>query len=119
MYKLVVKSRFSAAHRLINHPGVCARVHGHNWTVEATVASEHLDENGMVVDLVELKNHIDACVRQFDHRLINDVPPFTAMNPTCENIAKYLFDYIAGRVKVNVVSVAVAEMDDYSVIYSS
>jgi len=118
VYKLVVKSKFSAAHRLINHPGVCARTHGHNWNVEATVASEHLDENGMVVDLVELKNHIDACVRQFDHRVINEVPPFTDMNPTSENIARYLYDYIADRVEVRVVSVAVAEVDDYSVIYS-
>ena len=118
MYNLVIKSEFSAAHRLINHPWACSRIHGHNWKVETTVAGEELDENGMVVDLVELKKHIDACVQQFDHRIINDVPPFTSRNPTSENIAKYLYDYISNRIEVKLVSVAVAEMDDYCVIYT-
>jgi len=118
MYSLVVKSTFSAAHRLMNHPGVCARIHGHNWTVEATIAADELDDNGMVVDLVELKKHIDACVQQFDHRVINDVPPFTSVNPTSENIAKYLYDFVADRVDVTLVSIAVAEVDDYRVIYA-
>ena len=53
MYKLVITSKFSAAHRLVNYPGMCAQIHGHNWTVKVIVAAEDVDENGMVVDLVE------------------------------------------------------------------
>ena len=117
MYKLAVTSKFSAAHRLINHPGECANIHGHNWTVQVTVGSEEVDENGMVVDLVELKNTIDDCVDQFDHKVINDVPPFDSINPTSENIAKYLFDFISEKIKVKVSSVRVSEVEDYSVIY--
>ena len=117
MYKLVVKSTFSAAHRLVNHPGVCARIHGHNWKIKVTVGAEKLDENGMVIDLVELEQSIDDCVKQFDHRVINDVSPFDRINPTSENIAKYLYDFIAARINVVVFSVEVAEMDDYSVVY--
>lgn len=119
MYKLVVSSKFSAAHRLVNYPGMCSNIHGHNWTVKVTVASEELDEDGMVVDLVQLKKHIDDCVMPFDHKIINDVPPFDHINPTSENIAKYLFDYIDEKINVKVESVQVAEVDDYSVIYSA
>ena len=118
MYKLVVKSTFSAAHRLIEYPGACARIHGHNWTVNVVVSAPHVDENGMIVDLVGLKKHIDECVGQFDHRVINEVPPFDTINPTSEHIAKYLYDYVAERISIHVESVEVAETDEYSVIYS-
>lgn len=119
MYKLVITSKFSAAHRLVEYPGACARIHGHNWMIKVTVTAENVDENGMVVDLVELKKHVDACVDQFDHRVINDVPPFDTLNPTSENIAKYLYDYVSDHIDVSVESVEVAEVDDYSVIYSA
>ncbi|MBN1481654.1 6-carboxytetrahydropterin synthase QueD [candidate division KSB1 bacterium] len=118
MYKLVITSKFSAAHRLVDYPGACARIHGHNWTVKVTVAAKDVDDNGMVVDLVELKRHIDACVDQFDHRVLNDVPPFDRLNPTSENIAKYLYDFISERIDIKVEEVQVAEVDDYAVIFS-
>ncbi len=119
MYKLVITSKFSAAHRLVNYPGACSNIHGHNWTVKVTVAAEEVDEDGMVIDLVELKKHIDDCVMPFDHKVINEVPPFDHINPTSENIAKYLFDYIDEKIAVNVESVKVAEVDEYAVIYSA
>ena len=117
MYSLVVTSEFSAAHRLIDYPGVCERIHGHNWRIRVTVGSKDVDENGMVMDLVVLKKHIDTCVEQFDHRIINDVPPFDKLNPTSENLAKYLYDYVAERIEVPLQSVEVAEVEDYAVIY--
>ena len=117
MYKLVITSKFSAAHRLVDYPGVCARIHGHNWNVKVTVVAEDVDEKGMVVDLVPLKQHIDDCVQQFDHRIINDVPPFDELNPTSENLARYLFDYISDKIDVRVESVELSEVDDYTVIY--
>jgi 6-pyruvoyltetrahydropterin/6-carboxytetrahydropterin synthase len=119
MYKLIVTSKFSAAHRLVNYPGVCANIHGHNWTVKVTVSAPEVDEDGMVVDLVELKKHIDDCVQQFDHKIINDVPPFDRLNPTSENMAKYLYDYVNERINVHVESVEVAEVDEYAVMYSA
>lgn len=118
MYKLVITAKFSAAHRLVDYPGACARIHGHNWRVKVTVAAKEVDESGMVIDLVELKRQIDASVQQFDHRVINDVPPFDQLNPTSENIAKYLYDYISARIDLRVEGVEIAEVDDYAVIYT-
>jgi len=63
-----------------------------------------------------MEKHIDECVTQLDHRIINEVPPFDKLNPTSENLAKYLYDYVAARITIAVTSVEVAEVDEYSVI---
>ncbi|RPH94373.1 MAG: 6-carboxytetrahydropterin synthase QueD [Calditrichaeota bacterium] len=118
MYKLIIQTRFSAAHFLPDYPGGCARVHGHNWKVIVTFASKTIDENGMVYDLVRLKSIVDECVEPFDHRVINEVAPFDDLSPTSENLARHVFETIARRVPIKVESVEIAETDDYSVTYS-
>lgn len=39
MYELTVIVEFEAAHRIVDYPGKCDRLHGHNWSVEVTVDS--------------------------------------------------------------------------------
>lgn len=56
---------FAAAHRLMNHPGKCRNIHGHNYHVEVVIAGP-VDETGMVVEFDHVKKIIDA----FDHTLI-------------------------------------------------
>lgn len=117
MYRLDVKTEFSAAHRLVEYPGACSRIHGHNYTVRAAITAPDIDENGMVMDLMEFKTVLDGCVQQFDHRVINDVKPFDRLNPTSEQLAKYIYDYLAERLPVHVESVMVAEIDAFQVTY--
>jgi 6-pyruvoyltetrahydropterin/6-carboxytetrahydropterin synthase len=120
MYRLVVRAQFSAAHRLAYYPGACERIHGHNWKIKATVAGSELDQLGMVLDLMVLKTILDECLHQFDHRMINEVAPFDQMNPTSENLARYIFEWMKGNLpaKAGIVEVEVAENDDFSVIYN-
>ena len=44
MYTLKVEGAFEAAHHVNGYPGKCARLHGHNWVVEAVVKGKELDE---------------------------------------------------------------------------
>jgi len=120
MYQLCVESEFSAAHVLRDYPGACKRTHGHNWKVLASVKSVSLDELGMVMDLMELKKHLEECLEQFDHQLINENPPFDRMNPTSENLARFIFGWLKERLpqKVSVSKVQVYETDKLSVSYS-
>ncbi len=120
MYELTVESEFSAAHVLNGYPGACKRTHGHNWKVLASVKSMNLDELGMVMDLVELKKHLENCLMQFDHQLVNEIPPFDRMNPTSENLARYVFGWLKERLpqKVQVSKVQIFETDKLSVSYS-
>jgi 6-pyruvoyltetrahydropterin/6-carboxytetrahydropterin synthase len=63
--------------------------HGHNYTLEVTVAGEADPVTGFVVDLKWLKDMMEREVLEaYDHRHLNlEVPEFAKTNPTTENIA--------------------------------
>ena len=65
------KFTFDAAHRLINHKGKCANLHGHRYVAEITLQAKQLDELGMVVDFSEVKRIIgDWIDHRWDHNTI-------------------------------------------------
>lgn len=97
MYEALIISDFSAAHMLRHYKGKCENIHGHNWKVEVLVSSENLDKLGMVVDFKELKKKVNAVLGKLDHKNLNDVPYFKKVNPTSENIAKYIYDRVKGQ----------------------
>ena len=79
-YALRVHGEFAAAHVLRGYPGACERIHGHTWKVEAEVVAHELDAQRL----------LGVILADLDHRLLNDVPPFTDLNPTAENVASYI-----------------------------
>lgn len=47
----------SAAHFIPREDaGACSRVHGHTYTINMTIAGDHLDESGFLVNFSTLKN---------------------------------------------------------------
>lgn len=90
-YEMTVKDHFDASHTLNGYDGPCQYLHGHTWDVEATVAGEHLDSVGILYDFKALKHDLHAVLENFDHRHINDAPPFDIINPTAENLARVIF----------------------------
>lgn len=92
MYSVKVEGNFSSAHNLRGYKGDCEELHGHNWKVELTVEKERLDKSGMVLDFRVLRNKLREVLSGLDHRYLNDIPYFRKINPTSENIAKYIFD---------------------------
>lgn len=113
MYRLRVESSFAAAHRLNIEKHKCESLHGHNWRVIVTVQGEKLDEHGMLVDFHELKKVVDRHVKRLDHVYINEVKPFDEVNPTTENICRYLSDAISTELNdgIAVHSVEIFESD--------
>lgn len=95
MYELTVKSEFEAAHRIENYPGKCARLHGHNWVVEAIVRGNELNELGILVDFKVLKSELNKVLAELDHRYLNELEIFEKKNPTAENLAKKIFDKLS------------------------
>lgn len=71
--------------------GSCANRngHGHNYTLEVTVAGEPDPVTGFVVDLKWLKDVIEQEILSvYDHRHLNlETPEFKNVIPTTENIA--------------------------------
>lgn len=92
MFEIKVEAEFEAAHRIVNYPGKCDRLHGHNWKVEMKIIGKVLDDLGMLIDFKEAKAALKEATDELDHRFLNELEPFCTMNPTAENIAQYIYD---------------------------
>lgn len=97
MFELDIVREFSAAHHLEGYPGNCAHVHGHNWTVQIFIRAEKLDEVGIAMDFKVLKKELDEVLATLDHNDLNTLPEFQKKNPTSENLARYIYTFLAGR----------------------
>jgi 6-pyruvoyltetrahydropterin/6-carboxytetrahydropterin synthase len=108
MVHLTRKLEFSASH-LYHNPALSAgenrRVfgkcnnphgHGHNYTLEVTIAGEPDPVTGMVLDLKELKEILEREITQrMDHRFLNyEVAELKDQIPTCENVARVIWNLL-------------------------
>lgn len=94
--------------------------HGHNYTLEVTVAGDVDPATGMVMDLKDLKALVEAEVLQLmDHRFLNkEVPVFATTIPTTENIAIEIWKLLAPKLKSGSLHrIRVYETPDLSVDY--
>ena len=97
MYTVIKRMEISAAHRLsLSYPSKCEQIHGHNWIITVYCRAKELNADGMVVDFTHIKQVVKE---QLDHKVINDV---LDLNPTAENIAKWICDQIPSCFKVEV-----------------
>jgi 6-pyruvoyltetrahydropterin/6-carboxytetrahydropterin synthase len=108
MFEITVEAGFSSGHYLRNYKGKCENPHGHNYRVLVTLAGTELDEAGLLVDFKLLKTLLRPVVDRLDHQMINDLEPFTELNPSAENLAHYFYQQTAheleelthGRVRI-------------------
>jgi 6-pyruvoyltetrahydropterin/6-carboxytetrahydropterin synthase len=120
-YTLKIVTDFASAHTLRDYPGACARMHGHNWKVEAEVVASQLDDIGMGVDFRVIKEATREIAARLDHRYLNDLDPFDRVNPTAENIAAYFHRELAARLndeRVRVHAVTLWETERACVRYA-
>ncbi len=116
MYKIKIEGDFSSAHNLRGYKGKCEELHGHNWKVEVAVTGSRLDKIGMVMDFKFLKERLNGLLDKLDHKYLNNIDYFRKINPTSENIAKYLYDNLKPKIP-GLDSVTVWESDKASATY--
>jgi 6-pyruvoyltetrahydropterin/6-carboxytetrahydropterin synthase len=119
MWLISVETHFSAAHQLRGYPGECSEVHGHNFKVKVTVESPKLKELGFGMDFRELKNILQATIKPLDHRNLNKLSEFKAINPSAENIAKFIWKKLAPQIPhpIKLKEVQIWESKGNTVIY--
>ena len=108
MYRVSREIEFCYGHRLLNYPGKCRHLHGHNGRVLVVLEAEQLDSLGMLVDFGEIKRAVESWIDEnLDHNLLlcKDDPLLPVLleqgervwvmdrNPTAENIACLIFDH--------------------------
>jgi 6-pyruvoyltetrahydropterin/6-carboxytetrahydropterin synthase len=106
--------QFCAGHRLKDHEGKCANIHGHNYVALFTAVAGKLDDVGRVIDFAVLKERIGGWIEKYwDHGFIYneaDTRMFDALrcvlekkswpapfNPTAEEMAKHLLQTVCPR----------------------
>jgi 6-pyruvoyltetrahydropterin/6-carboxytetrahydropterin synthase len=121
MFEITIEETFAAGHALRNYRGKCENVHGHNYRCQVTVQGPDLDDIGLLVDFVELKKVVHGVLDRMDHQWLNDFPPFDKLNPSAENMAKYIYDEVVSslgtRPGVKVGHVKLWETDTSSAVY--
>ena len=114
MIYLTRRAEFSASHYYHNPDfspeenrrifGKCNNPHGHghNYTVEVTVAGEVDETTGMVLDLKDLKAVLETEVLdRMDHKFLNkEVPVFATRLPTTENIAVEIWKLVEPKLRM-------------------
>ncbi len=120
MYELVVESRFAAAHQLRGYKGKCENLHGHNWRVTVAVTAERLNDQGLAIDFSDVKKALRDALDQLEHTFLNDIFPFTQINPSSENVAKWIYDHVGKKINngnLEVSSITVWESETASASY--
>lgn len=110
MYEVRVEETFAAGHYLRGYKGKCENQHGHNYRVRVTLAGAELDSTGLLCDFVHLKQVIGEVIRSLDHQNLNDFPPFDRLNPSAENIARFIYDEAAKQLRPSPMGTAIASI---------
>jgi 6-pyruvoyltetrahydropterin/6-carboxytetrahydropterin synthase len=122
MYEVMIETSFASAHQLRAYNGKCENLHGHNWRVQVYVSAQQLNSIDLAIDFHDLKRLTSEVVNQLDHKGLNRIFPFTEINPSSENIAKWIFDSLKKRLvefkNVSLSAVTVWESDTASVTYT-
>jgi 6-pyruvoyltetrahydropterin/6-carboxytetrahydropterin synthase len=119
MYTVTIEKSFCASHQLRDYDGPCARLHGHNWKVRVEVTAQMLDKAGMAMDFVDLESVTWGIIGNLDHQHLNDLPPFDKINPTAENVVRFIFENMSTKLPENIAlqRVDLWETEMYKVSY--
>ena len=124
MFEVNVEAVFPAAHALRNYYGKTEPIHGHNWKMRVTIEGPELDSMGLLVDFIGLKKSIARVLGRLDHQFLNEVSPFDVINPSAENVARFICEdlnqdlpTLQPETAVRIARVEVWEMDECSAVY--
>lgn len=98
MYYVSKRMEIAGCHRLeLPYESHCCRLHGHNWIVTVYCRARELNAEGMVCDFTQIKRDVHDFL---DHGNLNELLP--GLNPTAENIARWICRRVPTAYKVMV-----------------
>jgi 6-pyruvoyltetrahydropterin/6-carboxytetrahydropterin synthase len=89
MFTIGIRSHYEAAHFLRDYDGVCSRLHGHRYEVEAVLVFEQVGRAGIAYDFMDADAHLRSITGELDHRNLNEL--------SAENQARYIFEELRRR----------------------
>ena len=118
MFEVTVLDHIASAHQLPGYDGPCKNLHGHTWKVQMLVYGEQVDGIGLLADFKVLKAKLKEVLLPLDHVVLNELPAFKDVNPSTENLARYIYRALVPVVPpLCLKHVQVWESETASVIY--
>ncbi|WP_390410251.1 6-carboxytetrahydropterin synthase [Lacticaseibacillus jixiensis] len=106
IYTYKLKSYVNASHAMRWESGQ-GKAHNHTWEIVAELSTT----DGMVA-FVDLEKEIQAVLHGLSGKFLNDLPAFATINPSVENVTRYLFDAIAHTLEVHNAKLLRLEVSD-------
>jgi 6-pyruvoyl-tetrahydropterin synthase len=118
-YELVLRSGFSATHRLRLGGGEPEPMHRHAWRVELFMEGRDLNAADLLVDFTVLQRNLRQITTELHEKCLNELPVFSARNPSAELVARHLHDRYSPTLPpgVRLVKARVWETDDCAAAY--
>lgn len=123
MYTLMVQRDFVAQHFLtVPNCGPENEWHSHHFTVEVVLEGASLNENGYLVDIVDVKSAMSELVDRYRDATLNDLPEFEDRNPSIEHFSRIFCTSFRDRIdetRLSSVTVKIWEDDEAWASYST
>ena len=103
MYTVSVRRPFIAQHFLtVPNPGPEGELHSHQFRLQVTFSGDGLNEYGYLVDIDAIKEAMDAIVDTYGDETLNELPPFSGLNPSVEHFSRIVCEEILESTAVDV-----------------
>jgi 6-pyruvoyltetrahydropterin/6-carboxytetrahydropterin synthase len=100
MYSVAVSQDFVAQHYLLGgDDGPENSLHSHDYRIEVQLEGQKLDEYGYLVDIVDIKNGLEALLSKYRDKTLNDTPEFDGLNPSVEHFARIMCEGLFNSIR--------------------
>jgi 6-pyruvoyl-tetrahydropterin synthase len=107
VFGVTVRDHMMVAHSFQGEVfGPARRLHGTTFVVDATLRGEHLDDDGILVDIGRAAEELHAVVAELTYRNLDEEPAFAGTNTTTEVLARHVADRLAQRVRAGALGAA-------------
>ena len=100
LYRVAIKQDLIAQHYLIGEAlGPEKQRHHHCYQVEVQLEGSTLNQQGYLVDIVEIESHLTDLLAYYQDKTLNDLPEFAGLNPSIEHLARILCHALSDSLK--------------------
>jgi 6-pyruvoyltetrahydropterin/6-carboxytetrahydropterin synthase len=120
MYTLAVRRDFVAQHFLTGGDwGAENFWHSHHYQLELQLEGDTLDQHGYLVDIVQVEAALNALVKEYRDKTLNDLPQFAGLNPSIEHFTRIAALELAPQVYASNLSGLVVKIWENEIAWAS
>lgn len=96
-YLITVGAQAECALRINGASPPDSGLHGRTYLISACFAGDKLNALGYLADERELRAMLCGVAAEIDHKCLNELPQFQGVNPSAENIARWIAEKLLER----------------------